>query len=381
MIPYGRHTLYPEDIESVTRVLNEGFLTQGEQVPLFEESVCTYTGARYGIACNSGTSGLHIACLAAGVEKGDLVWTVPNSFAASANCARYCGADIDFVDIDPATRNLSLSALEHKLSVAKSEDRLPKVIIVVHFAGSSCDMPAIAALTSELGIILIEDAAHALGGTDVNGHKVGRCEYSSMSVLSFHPVKSITSAEGGMVVTNDEKIASLLRLYRSHGISRDTERYLDLPSDEPWFYAQYELGYNYRLSDIHAALGRAQLKHIEKFVDARYALAERYDSMLATLPLKRPVLDRNSAWHLYMVELERHDRKTVFNELRARGVGANVHYIPIHLHPYYKKLGFTKGMFPNSERYYDGALTLPLFPSLTLDEQDYVISQLNEILK
>ncbi len=380
MIPYGRHTLYSEDIESVTRVLNEGFLTQGDQVPLFEESVCTYTGARYGIACNSGTSGLHIACLAAGVGSGDLVWTVPNSFAASANCARYCGAEVDFVDIDPATRNLSLSALEHKLSVAKSEDRLPKVIIVVHFAGSSCDMAAIAKLTSPLGIVLIEDAAHALGGKDISGNKVGACKYSLMSVLSFHPVKSITSAEGGMVVTNDENVATLLRRFRSHGISRDPHLLGAAHSDEPWFYAQYELGFNYRLSDIHAVLGLSQLNRLDEFVSLRRGLAQRYDELLAPLPVKQPVFDENSAWHLYMVEVPEHDRKRVFNQMRERGVGVNVHYIPIHLHPYYRNLGFKVGQFPNAEQYYSQALTLPLYPSLTREEQRFVVSQLEEIL-
>ena len=379
MIPYSKHTLFPEDVDSVTRVLNEEFLTQGEQVPLFEQAICKYSGAQFGVACNSGTSGLHIACLAAGVTKGDLVWTVPNSFVASANCARYCGADVDFVDIDPVTRNLCISALEQKLYLAQQRGRLPKVIIVVHFAGSSCDMESIAKLTIPFGITLVEDAAHAFGGKDNKGNVVGACKYSQMCVLSFHPVKSITSAEGGMVLTNDELLANRLFLYRSHGISRDPSTFQTERRDEPWFYAQYELGFNYRLSDIHAVLGLAQLKHIDKFISARKNLAHRYHRLLETVPIKKPELDENSAWHLYVIELEHHERKRVFAQLRERGVGVNVHYIPIHLHPYYREQGFSEGMFPNAERYYNEALTLPLYPSLTFDEQDHVVSQLQEI--
>ena len=374
MIPYGKHSIFPEDIEAVTKVLQDGFLTQGEK------AVSNYTGARYGVACNSGTSGLHIACLAAGVSRGDLVWTVPNSFAASANCARYCGADVDFVDIDPLTRNLSVSALEDKLKVAIKNRRLPKLLIVVHFAGSSCDMAAIAKLTTPLGIALIEDAAHALGGKDSKGNKVGACKYSLMSVLSFHPVKSITSAEGGMVVTNDEKVATLLCRYRSHGISRDPHLFEEAHLDEPWFYAQYELGFNYRLSDLHAVLGLSQLNRLDEFVSLRRGLAQRYNMLLDTLPVKKPIFDENSAWHLYMIEVPEHDRKRVFNQMRERGVGVNVHYIPIHLHPYYRNLGFKVGQFPNAEQYYSHALTLPLYPSLKQEEQHFVVSQLEEIL-
>ncbi|AIF98124.1 UDP-4-amino-4,6-dideoxy-N-acetyl-beta-L-altrosamine transaminase [Alteromonas australica] len=380
MIPYGKHSIFPEDIEAVTKVLQDGFLTQGEQTPLFEKAVSNYTGARYGVACNSGTSGLHIACLAAGVSRGDLVWTVPNSFAASANCARYCGADVDFVDIDPLTRNLSVSALEDKLKVAIKNRRLPKLLIVVHFAGSSCDMAAIAKLTTPLGIALIEDAAHALGGKDSEGNKVGACKYSLMSVLSFHPVKSITSAEGGMVVTNDEKVATLLCRYRSHGISRGPHLFEEAHLDEPWFYAQYELGFNYRLSDLHAVLGLSQLNRLDEFVSLRRGLAQRYNTLLDSLPVKKPIFDENSAWHLYMIEVPEHDRKRVFNQMRERGVGVNVHYIPIHLHPYYRNLGFKVGQFPNAEQYYSHALTLPLYPSLKQEEQHFVVSQLEEIL-
>lgn len=381
MIPYGRHKIYPEDIDAVTAVLKNSLLTQGEQVPQFERAVCEYTGAQYGVACNSGTSGLHLACLALGVKEGDIVWTVPNSFAASANCARYCGADIDFVDIDPQTRNLCLNHLSQKLNEASKHNTLPKAIIVVHFAGHSCEMASIAALTEPFGIALIEDAAHALGGKDAHGNVVGKCTYSLMTVLSFHPVKSITSAEGGMVLTNDANLATLLRRYATHGITRDESLFNDENRDQPWFYTQLELGYNYRLSDLHAALGRSQMMRLDRFVSARSALAKQYDDLLAELPIKRPLLDENSAWHLYTIELVCHEREAVFKALRERGIGVNVHYIPIHFHPYYKALGFTKGMFPNAETYYKNVITLPLFPTMTNEEQRKVVTQLTEVLK
>ncbi|GGF52208.1 UDP-4-amino-4,6-dideoxy-N-acetyl-beta-L-altrosamine transaminase [Alteromonas lipolytica] len=380
MIPYGKHTIFPDDVSAVTEVLEQGFLTQGQQVPAFEKALCDYTGAGYAVACNSGTSGLHIACLAAGVKAGDVVWTVPNSFAASANCARYCGAEVDFVDIDPHTRNICTSALVDKLHLAAAANKVPKAIIVVHFAGSSCDMAAISAITEPFGILLIEDAAHALGAKDPQMHKVGAGKYSAMTVLSFHPVKSITSAEGGAVLTNDEDLAAMLRCYASHGITRDPAMLGDEHQDEPWFYAQFELGFNYRLSDVHAALGRSQLKHLDDFVAQRLALAKVYHDALSELPLIRPVLDENSAWHLYMIELTQHDRKQVFNALRQRGIGVNVHYIPIHLHPYYQQLGFKAGQYPHAEHYYRRALTLPLFPALTADNQMEVIKQLSEVL-
>ena len=380
MIPYGKHTLLEQDIDAVVDVLKNQFLTQGSQVPLFEQELCRYTGALSAVAVNSGTSGLHIACLAAGVTPGDTVWTVPISFAASANCARYCGASVDFVDIDPHTRNLNVSALVDKLHLAAAEHTLPKVIVVVHFTGSSNDMAAIAAITEPFNITLIEDAAHALGASDPQGHKVGACKYSAMTVLSFHPVKSITSAEGGAVLTNDDELAALLRRYASHGITREPGMLGGEHADEPWFYAQFELGYNYRLSDLHAALGRSQLAHIDEFIARRRALADNYHQALADLPLILPQPDANGAWHLYMVELTAHDRTDVFNALRARGIGVNVHYIPIHWHPYYQQLGFKRGQFPQSEAYYNRALTLPLYPGLSADNQNEVIQQLKEVL-
>ncbi|WP_414830114.1 UDP-4-amino-4,6-dideoxy-N-acetyl-beta-L-altrosamine transaminase [Alteromonas sp. H39] len=381
MIPYGSHSINDDDVNAVIDVLKNEFLTQGEQVPLFEQNLCRYTGAKYAVACNSGTSGLHLACLATGIGPGDKVWTSPNSFAASANCARYCGADIDFVDIDPVTRNMSVSALKHKLQQAEHNGTLPKAIVVVHFAGVSCDMKAIAELTSYYDIILIEDAAHGLGGKDADSKPIGQAVYSDFVVLSFHPVKSVTTAEGGAVLTNSDVYAKSLRLYASHGISRDKSQF---PADEQasgWFYAQQALGFNYRLSDLHAALGNSQIKRLDEFVAKRLALAKRYDEALCSLPLIRPVLDENSAWHLYVVELQNGHRRETFDALREHGIGVNVHYIPIYRHPYYQALGFDPKDYPACEQYYRNAITLPLFPALSADMQDKVIMTLDEVLK
>ena len=381
MIPYGLHTIDDADVESVIDVLRNQFLTQGTMVPQFEQALCVYTGAKHSVAVNSATSGLHIACLAAGVGQGDVVWTVPNSFVASANCARFCNADVDFVDIDAATRNIDVNALEQKLQVAVSQKKLPKALVVVHFAGLSCDMQKIYALTSAYNIVLIEDAAHALGG-DYLGAKIGCCQYSDMTVLSFHPVKSITTAEGGAVLTNDSAVFTKLQLLAKHGVTRDPEL-MQGESDGPWYYQQVELGYNYRLSDLHAALGISQLQKLEQFVAKRRRLAERYRQRLADLPLTLPCVESyaNSAWHLYMVELKQHDRLATYRRLHELGVGVNVHYIPIHLQPYYQALGFKTGDFPVSEHFYKHALTLPLFPSMTEEQQDTVIAALYEVLR
>ena len=380
MIPYGLHTIDDADVESVIDVLRNQFLTQGTMVPQFEQALCVYTGAKHSVAVNSATSGLHIACLAAGVGQGDVVWTVPNSFVASANCARFCNADVDFVDIDAATRNIDVNALEQKLQLAVSQKKLPKALVVVHFAGLSCDMQKIYALTSAYNIVLIEDAAHALGG-DYLGAKIGCCQYSDMTVLSFHPVKSITTAEGGAVLTNDSAVFTKLQLLAKHGVTRDPEL-MQGESDGPWYYQQVELGYNYRLSDLHAALGISQLQKLEQFVAKRRRLAERYRQRLADLPLTLPCVESyaNSAWHLYMVELKQHDRLATYRRLHELGVGVNVHYIPIHLQPYYQALGFKTGDFPVSEHFYKHALTLPLFPSMTEEQQNTVIAALYEVL-
>jgi UDP-4-amino-4,6-dideoxy-N-acetyl-beta-L-altrosamine transaminase len=380
MIPYGKHLVNEDDVDAVVEVLRNQFLTQGTVVPKFEQALCEYTGANHCVAVNSATSGLHVACLAAGVAVGDSVWTVPNSFVASANCALYCGATIDFVDIDPFTRNIDISALETKLQHAATQNRLPKALIVVHFSGLSCEMQTIQKLTQLYSIVLIEDAAHGLGGS-YQQSKIGSCVYSDMSVLSFHPVKSITSAEGGAVLTNQSQLYQKLQLFAKHGVTKDPSQYQG-ESHGPWYYQQLELGYNYRLSDLHAALGLSQLSKLDVFIQKRSRLAKVYDNALADLPLKLPVEEPQfkSAWHLYMVELIQHDRQHVYQQLHDKGVGVNVHYIPIHLQPYYQQLGFKQGDFPVSEHFYQNALTLPLFPSLTDIEQAKVIAVLHEVL-
>lgn len=380
MIPYGKHSIVQADIDAVVDVLENKFLTQGETVPAFEQALCDYTGADYSIAVNSGTSGLHVACLACGVGPGDMVWTVPNSFVASANCAKYCGADVDFIDIDPKTRNISLEALEDKLLQASASNQLPKALIVVHFAGLSCDMVAISALLSPYSITLIEDAAHGLGGS-YQGHKIGSCHYSDIAVLSFHPVKSITTAEGGAVMTNNSEFAANAVLYAKHGVTRDPSKLTE--QHGPWYYQQHVLGFNYRLSDLQAALGLTQLARIDDFIEKRNILAQRYRQMLVDLPLLLPANFEgcDSAWHLFMIELLGHDRSEVFDLLKAKGVGVNVHYIPIHLQPYYQQLGFSVGDYPNAENFYTHAITLPLYPDLSINDQDIVIKALHEVLQ
>ncbi|WP_100642153.1 UDP-4-amino-4,6-dideoxy-N-acetyl-beta-L-altrosamine transaminase [Alteromonas facilis] len=381
MIPYGKHNVIQQDIDAVVDVLTNKFLTQGETVPRFEQALCDFTGAKYSVAVNSGTSGLHVACLAAGVGKGDVVWTSPNSFVASANCALYCGASVDFIDIDPVTRNISLDALSAKLKWAEASTCLPKAIVVVHFAGLSCDMRAIKALVEPFNILLIEDAAHALGGY-FEQTAIGACQYSDMAVLSFHPVKSITTAEGGAVMTNDSALAERLVLYAKHGITRDETAMTE--NHGPWYYEQQVLGFNYRMSDIHAALGLSQLSRLSEFINQRRALAHRYHQRLRVLPLQLPPIysleDDESAWHLYMVEVLGGERDVVFSKLRASGIGVNVHYIPIHLQPFYQSLGFKVGQFPNAEAYYSRAITLPLYPGLSESEQDKVVDALREAL-
>lgn len=383
MIPYGKHSVDRADIEAVVAVLESHYLTQGEFVPAFEKALCDYSGARFAQTVNSGTSGLHVACLALGVGDGDWVWTSPNSFVASANCARYCGAQVDFVDIDPCTYNLCTDKLAQKLEWAKQQNKLPKALVVVHFAGFSADMQRIAALTEPLGIALIEDAAHAFGG-EYQGRKVGSCQYSDMTVLSFHPVKSITTAEGGAVLTNTAELAQKLELFAKHGVSRDAtllESTEHLPS-EPWIYQQLTLGYNYRLSDIHAVLGISQLTKLDSFVQQRDQHARRYMQKLADLPLVLPTLvaDTKSAWHLFMLQVESGVRAELYHYLQQSGIGVNVHYIPIHLQPYYQNLGFNVGDFPNAESYYQKAITLPLYPGLQQHQQDKVIAALTEAL-
>ncbi len=384
MIPYGKHSIDQSDIDSVVDVLEHHFLTQGSKVPEFEQALCDYTGAQYSVAVNSGTSGLHVACLALGIGHGDIVWTVPNSFAASANCALYCSAKVDFVDIDPTTRNISVLALEKKLRQAQHEKALPKAIVVVHFAGSSCDMQSISELCKPLNIAIIEDAAHALGASYHN-RLVGNCSFSDIAVMSFHPVKSITTAEGGAVLTNNKDLATRLVLFAKHGITRDKDL-MQGESQGNWYYQQLELGFNYRLSDLQAALGISQLKKLDSFIAARRAIAGRYFELLKDLQadskLKLPNhSDLNeSSWHLFMIEVEHEKRSDIYESLHERGIAVNVHYIPIHMHPYYQSLGFSIGQYPCAENFYAGALSLPIFPTLTEHEQHQVVSALETVL-
>ena len=380
MINYGKHSIDKEDIDAVCDVLQNHFLTQGPKVGAFESALCDYTGASHSIAVNSGTSALHVACLALGVGRGDVVWTVPNSFVASANCALYCGADVDFVDIDAATRNLCVVALKEKLSQAQKLGKLPKALVVVHFAGLSCDMEVIGELATRFGFAIIEDASHALGA-NYKDKPVGCCQYSDLCVFSFHPVKSITSAEGGAVMANDQKLATAVRAFANHGTTRNVEVFRTLKG-APWEYEQHSLGFNYRLSDLHAVLGLSQIKRLDAFVKRRRQLAQRYHEAFAELPIKLPCSTglNSSSWHLYVIELQHYNREQVFQSCRDKGIALNVHYIPIHLQPYYREIGFKAGDFPNSEKYYDMALTLPLYPDLTDEEQDSVIAILKEVL-
>jgi UDP-4-amino-4,6-dideoxy-N-acetyl-beta-L-altrosamine transaminase len=384
MIPYGRQSISEDDIRAVEEVLRSDWLTQGPGIEKFEQALAAHCGARFGVAVSNATAALHIACMALGVGEGDVVWTSPNTFVASANCARYCGAGVDFVDIDPATYNMSVTALEEKLRAAKQAGRLPKVVIPVHFAGQSCDMEAIARLSRQYGFQVIEDASHAVGADYLDG-KVGNSKYSAMTVFSFHPVKILTTGEGGMIMTNDAEInQSLLRL-RSHGITRDTAQ-MERKDQGPWYYEQIDLGYNYRITDLQAALGLSQLSRLGEFIARRRELAARYDTLLQGLPIVTPqqAASGKSAYHLYPIWIDEakagRSRRAVFEDLRARGIGVNVHYIPVHMQPDYGKLGFREGQFPNAERYYAGAISLPMYFSLTNAEQDEVVAALKGAL-
>jgi UDP-4-amino-4,6-dideoxy-N-acetyl-beta-L-altrosamine transaminase len=377
MIPYGRQDISDADIEAVAEVLRSDFLTQGPVVPRFEEAVATYCGVRHGVAVNSGTSALHIACMALGVGPGDWVWTSPITFVASANCARYCGAQVDFVDIDSRTYNMSPECLERDLERAAGAGRLPKVVIPVHLCGQSCDMERIYALGQRYGFRIIEDASHAIGGRYQNA-PVGDCRFSDITVFSFHPVKVVTSVEGGMTVTNDDALAASLRRLRNHGITRDANEMTHAP-DGPWYYQQIELGYNYRLTDVHAALGLSQMSRIDEFVERRHAIARRYDEAFAALPLVTPyqAADTYSALHLYVIRLQleqlRRGHREIFDSLRDAGVGVNLHYIPVYRQPYHARPDLDRSRFPESEGYYATAITLPMYAGLTDAEQERVI--------
>ena len=385
MIPYGKQDINQSDIEAVIAVLKSDFLTQGPQVPLFEKNVSNYCNAQYGVAVNSATSALHVACLALGLGKDDWLWTSPNSFVASANCGLYCGAKVDFVDIDPKTYNLSVEELKKKLIQAKEDGKLPKIVIPVHFAGQSSDMQSIHKLSKEFGFKIIEDASHAIGGK-YQDKPIGGCQYSDITVFSFHPVKIITTAEGGLATTNQKNLAEKMQLFRAHGITRDPNL-MTKETDGGWYYQQIELGFNYRMNDLQAALGIVQMKRLDKFIVIRHSLKKRYDELLKDLPLITPVQssDSYSSLHLYPIKLKLEQisksHNEIFDELRQSGVGVNLHYIPIHMQPYFENMGFKKGDFPIAEDYYTRVISVPIYQNLIFETQDKVVSILKKILK
>jgi len=385
VIPYGRQDISQDDIDAVVDVLTSDFLTQGPRVPAFEQAVARHVGAAHAVAVNSATSALHIACMALDLGPGDSLWTTPITFVASANCARYCGADVSFVDIDPRTYNMSVDALSEALQRAEAEGRLPKIVVPVALCGQSCEMAEIAALSKRYGFRIVEDASHAVGGS-YKGAFVGDGRYADVTVFSFHPVKIITTAEGGLALTEDATLARRMQLARSHGVTRDTDL-MTGDSHGPWYYQQVDLGYNYRMTEMQAALGLSQMSRLDEFVRARAALAARYDTLLADLPVRLPYQhpDAASAWHLYVIRLDlgaiRRSHRDVFEGLRAAGIGVNLHYIPVHTQPYYRALGFADGDYPEAERYYAEAISLPLYPGLTETAQDQVVAALRAQLE
>jgi UDP-4-amino-4,6-dideoxy-N-acetyl-beta-L-altrosamine transaminase len=381
MIPYGRQSIDAADIDAVVEVLKSDFLTQGPAVPRFEQAVATYCGVAHGVAVCNGTAALHVACRALDLGPGDILWTSPITFVASANCALYCGAEVDFVDIDPRTYNMSVEALAAKLDKAERGGKLPKIVMPVHLTGQSTEMRAIGDLARRYGFKIIEDASHAVGASYGNG-PVGDCRYSDIAVFSFHPVKIITTGEGGMAMTNDPELAWKLAMLRTHGITRDPAR-LRSQSEGGWYYEQLALGFNYRLTDIQAALGLSQLQRIDEFLARRRRLAARYDEAFAGLPLTRPWQhpDTNSSWHLYVIRVDAAVHASAFARLREVGIGVNLHYIPIPREPYYRDLGFDPADWPEAERYYAEAITLPLYAAMTDAEQDQVIESVAQVLR
>ena len=382
MIPYAKQDISDEDIDSVIEVLKSDFLTQGNKVPLFEDIISERVGAKYALAANSATSCLYLSCLSLGLSKEDILWTSPITYVASANCALYCGAEVDFVDIDPLTWNISVEILEEKLKTARKIKKVPKILVLVHLAGNPCDLQKVFDLSKEYGFSIIEDASHALG-SKYSGEHIGSSVYSDISVFSFHPVKNITTGEGGMILTNNQKLSEKIHLYRSHGITRDTKKMIN-KEEGLWYYEQLLLGFNFRMSDIHAALGISQMNSLDKFISKRNELSQIYTEELKGLPLtiQRVRKEDLSAWHIFVIRLKLSELKLsrleIYNSLRNKGIGVNVHYIPVHLHPFYKNLGFNKGDFPNSENYYDGAITIPMFTKLKKKEIKYVIQALKE---
>ncbi len=384
MIPYGKQDISQQDIDSVVDVLKSDFLTQGPQVPAFESALTEHSGAQYALAVNSATSALHIACLALGLGEGDWLWTTPVTFVASANCGLYCGAKVDFVDMDSATYNMCPKKLEQKLVTAKATGTLPKVVVPVHLCGQPCDMESIAKLAKEYGFKVIEDASHAIGG-QYHEQPIGNCKYSDITVFSFHPVKIVTTAEGGAALTNRKELADKMALLRSHGITRDPEMMTEA-SHGGWYYQQVDLGFNYRMTELQAALGVSQMQRLDDFVAARHVLSKRYNEILSALPLVLPyqLKDTYSGLHLFVIRLKLDEisltHKQVFEALRDNGIGVNLHYIPVHTQPYYQSMGFAEGDFPESESYYKEAISLPMFHSMTIEQQDLVKVALEKVL-
>ncbi len=386
MIPYGRQEITDEDIAEVVKVLRSDFLTQGPTVPKFEKSVANYCDASYAVAVNSATSALHIACLALDLGPKDWLWTSSNTFVASANCGRYCGANIDFVDIDPNNYNMSIEALSVKLQEAEKKGNLPKIVIPVHFAGLPCDMTAINSLSKKYGFKIIEDASHAVGAS-YNKKKVGSCIDSDITVFSFHPVKIVTTGEGGMALTNDKYLAEKMSRLRVHGITDDEVLMKQRPKNEIWNYQQIELGFNYRMNDIQAALGLSQMSRLDDYIKKRHIIAELYDKNFSNWPIKTPWKSSEfySSYHLYPVRIEEDlklkTQKEIYQELRKIGIAVNLHYIPVHRQPYYENLGFKKEEFPESEKFHREALSLPMFPTLSTENQKKVIKSLINTIK
>ena len=384
MIPYGRQHIDRSDIDAVTEVLTSDFLTQGPAVPAFEQAVAEIVGAKHAVAMNSATSALHVACLALGLGEGDYLWTTPNTFVASANCALYCGASVDFIDIDAHSLNISIDVLANKLVDAEKTGKLPKIVVAVDFAGRPCDWPALRRLADQYGFFLIDDASHAIGA-NYDGQMLGGAEWADITIFSFHPVKIITTAEGGMALTQSDALAEKLSLLRSHGITRDPA-WLEQPDTGLWYYEQQALGFNYRMTDIQAALGISQLKHLTEWIARRRQLAQQYQTQLAELPVILPNFDMlaHSAWHLYVIQLDAEkttlSRRAVFDALRAANIGVNVHYIPVYWQPYYRQLGFVKGLCSNAETYYERAISIPIYASLTDIQQTQVVETLHRVL-
>jgi len=377
MIPYGKQNISEQDIQEVVEVLKSDFLTQGHVVPRFEQKILEYTGSNHSVVVNSATSALHIACRALDVGSRDIVWTSANTFAASSNCALYCGASVDFIDIDPLTFNISTKDLQKKLEVAKDSNQLPKVVIPVHMCGQSCNMKEIYNLSKQYNFSIIEDASHAIGGKYL-GKPIGSCLYSDITVFSFHPVKIITTGEGGAAVTNDIALAEKMRLLRSHGITRDPNRMKHNQNQGSWYYEQIDLGFNYRMTEIQAALGLSQMNRLDEFVITRHKIADQYNKLLADLPLELPLQTEESysSFHLYVIRLQlkkiKKSHKQIFEELRNEGLGVNLHYIPVYQHPFYKDLGFSDGYCPSAESYSNECISIPIFPDLTFKEQEEV---------